>query len=711
MDKSKFLHPLDDSKKTVGSFWFWNDKITDEKTEEQLKMMNRAGVRQATLHARSGLLTPYLSEEWFERVKHAVKITKELGMQLWLYDEDGWPSGNASWTLTKDEAAREHYLEIKSICLSKGEEYVFDRKEKYISITAVYSDGSAEQMPNDSKVCSAKSDTVLYITAVKSDEYEELGKFSIDYMSKEQIRKFIDCTHEKYAERFGDEFGKTIRGTFMDETRFCNALPWTEGFADEFKRRKGYDLIPMLYMLTADTEQSGLVRYDYYDVCADLMLEATFLQIYNWADEHGLETTGHFLGEETLASQSRYNIDMMRMYKGFHVPGIDHLANGIGSLDAKMCSSAAYNYGRTTVNSESFGACGWDMKLEEVVKISNWLYQQGINQHMMHGFYYSIRDERKNDWPPSYFYQWQDWDKLPEYTEMAARMSYMLSDGIAEADVLVYYPIETFWQHFEPNFDLKIAYFKDGYTIENEKAAMLDRDFQLLCNTLSDKNIDYHILNDDAADNFTVKDGKAVNKLTGAEYSVIILPNVELLPEKTARLINTLTENGGKIISYKSNISRIVFKNGSHLTGRGIAEIKVPDISEMYSAESLSSLLEICGENINRHFTVTDGVSETAHTLMHYSNRIQDPYLHDGEQVFGVGITRYLKDGFRIFNVTNYNACDEQLIINVEAGEQPEIFDPQNGDIKPADAYENGSEWTVKLKLPKNRALFIVTRK
>ncbi len=69
----------------------------------------------------------------------------------------------------------------------------------------------------------------------------------------------------------------------------------------------------------------------------------------------------------------------MRHFKYFHVPGIDHLGNGIGSLDAKFCTSAAHNYGRIEISCEAFGASGWDITFEEMIKISNWLYQQGIN--------------------------------------------------------------------------------------------------------------------------------------------------------------------------------------------------------------------------------------------------------------------------------------------------------------------------------------------
>ena len=546
IDETFFRDPSQNPDNCLCSFWFWNDLITDEKTAEQLRMMNRSGVRQATIHARFGLQNQYLSEDWFDRIASCVEAAKDSGMKLWLYDEDGWPSGNASWTITKDEEAREHFLEIRPVYLKAGETASFDTvKKTYLSIAACAGTERNELLDGRKAIdFTADTDTVLYPVEVRVDAYDELGKYSVDYMSRKQLRKFIDCTHEKYAARFQEEFGKTIRGIFMDETRFLNALPWTKDFPEEFKRRKGYDVVPLLYQLVTDGPESRAVRYDYYDVCADLMREATFQQIYDWAEEHGIQTTGHVLGEETLASQSRYNIDIMRQFSAFHLPGIDHLGNGIGSLDAKICSSAAHNYGRDIVNSESFGACGWGMTMEPLIKISNWLYQQGVNQHMMHGFYYSIRNERKNDWPPSYFYQWQDWDLIPQYADMAARMSYMLQGGVTETELLVYYPVETFWQHFQPDFEQQISFFKDGPAVRDEKAQFINDQFQLLCSTLLNKNLDFEIFNSDAAKNFRVEGKALVNSLTGARYTVLVLPVTEVLPEETARLLDTFTAAG-----------------------------------------------------------------------------------------------------------------------------------------------------------------------
>lgn len=51
------------------------------------------------IHSREGLETPYLSEDWMKQVDVAVREAKEKDMEVWIYDEDKWPSGCA-WRIS-----------------------------------------------------------------------------------------------------------------------------------------------------------------------------------------------------------------------------------------------------------------------------------------------------------------------------------------------------------------------------------------------------------------------------------------------------------------------------------------------------------------------------------------------------------------------------------------------------------------------------------
>ena len=87
-------------------FWSINSKLDVGEIKRQISEMNEFGLGGFIFHARAGLETPYLSDEWFEAVGVALEKAKELGLKAWLYDEYGWPSGFVGGKLLKDEKNR-----------------------------------------------------------------------------------------------------------------------------------------------------------------------------------------------------------------------------------------------------------------------------------------------------------------------------------------------------------------------------------------------------------------------------------------------------------------------------------------------------------------------------------------------------------------------------------------------------------------------------
>ncbi|MDZ7605485.1 MAG: hypothetical protein U5K79_07830 [Cyclobacteriaceae bacterium] len=84
--------PIDFS---TAPFWVWNDKVTKEIVDTQLPEFKKQGIYMVFIHPRPGLITEYLGNEWFELVKYSLDKARELGMKIWLYDENSYPSGFA----------------------------------------------------------------------------------------------------------------------------------------------------------------------------------------------------------------------------------------------------------------------------------------------------------------------------------------------------------------------------------------------------------------------------------------------------------------------------------------------------------------------------------------------------------------------------------------------------------------------------------------
>ena len=87
------------------SFWSWNDELNPAELRRQIALMDQAGWGGFFMHARVGLVTPYLGQRWMECIRACVDEARQRGMGAWLYDEDKWPSGFAGGLSVAQAAA------------------------------------------------------------------------------------------------------------------------------------------------------------------------------------------------------------------------------------------------------------------------------------------------------------------------------------------------------------------------------------------------------------------------------------------------------------------------------------------------------------------------------------------------------------------------------------------------------------------------------
>ena len=75
--------------------WVWNDEMDDAEIDNQLAELSAHGFGGAFVHPRPGLISGYLDDDWFAHWGHALETAKKLGMKLYIYDENSYPSGFA----------------------------------------------------------------------------------------------------------------------------------------------------------------------------------------------------------------------------------------------------------------------------------------------------------------------------------------------------------------------------------------------------------------------------------------------------------------------------------------------------------------------------------------------------------------------------------------------------------------------------------------
>ena len=62
-------------------FWVWNKDVTKADIDRTLHDFKNTGFGGVFLHPRYGLITEYLSTEWFDLVKYSRDVAKELGSE------------------------------------------------------------------------------------------------------------------------------------------------------------------------------------------------------------------------------------------------------------------------------------------------------------------------------------------------------------------------------------------------------------------------------------------------------------------------------------------------------------------------------------------------------------------------------------------------------------------------------------------------------
>ena len=293
----------------------------------------------------------------------------------------------------------------------------------------------------------------------------------VDLLNADAVAAFLDSTHAVYARHLGDEFGKTIPALFTDEPcfRFPRytfgefgyraddlAVPWTQDLPAYFQASNGYDLLPHLPSLFFDTGEYQGVRYDFYRTVTRMFTERYTVQLYHWCERHGLKLTGHFMGEDTLLWQIPWVGSVMPHLAWMHIPGVDKLGRNVNGFDSgmvltmKQLDSVVGQTGKPRALCENYGCAGQDFAHTGRKWIGDWAYVLGVNLNNPHMALYSMRGERKRDCPQNLFFQQPWWPENRLIADYFARLSYALSQGERQVDILVIHPIRSAWAEYRP---------------------------------------------------------------------------------------------------------------------------------------------------------------------------------------------------------------------------------------------------------------------
>src|SRR5687767_14172403 len=100
LDLDLFAQPTAEYRGTP--FWSWNTRLDVDQLLRQIDQLKAMGFGGFHIHARTGLATEYLGDEFMAAVVACTEKAAKERMLSWLYDEDRWPSGFAGGLVTRD---------------------------------------------------------------------------------------------------------------------------------------------------------------------------------------------------------------------------------------------------------------------------------------------------------------------------------------------------------------------------------------------------------------------------------------------------------------------------------------------------------------------------------------------------------------------------------------------------------------------------------
>lgn len=430
--------------------WVWNDRLTEEQIRDTLRDLAGQKVRQVFVHPRPGLMTPYLSPEWFHLWKVAVQEAKRLDMNVWIYDENSYPSGFAGgWVPELMPESRGRGLVFKE---SNSAPRWTDHTLAVFSLEGGQAAEVSAKVMRGEPLPAGKYLAALMQRAGNSPWHGD--RCYVDLLYPGVTEKFLEVTLEAYRRELGREFGKRIPGSFTDEPQITPAggLPWTEDLPKQFQQRWGYSLLAQLAALNRPVGDWQRVRHNYYQTLLDLFIERWAKPYYEYCERNGLEFTGHYWEHEW--PNTRLVPDNMAMAAWQQRPGIDILMNQYAENthaqfgNVRSCreiSSVANQLGRSRTLVELYGAGGWDLRFEDMKRIADWLQVLGVNTMDEHLSYITIRGARKRDHPQSFSYHEPWWQDYHAHAVYLTRLSCALSQGRQINRILVLEPTSTAW--------------------------------------------------------------------------------------------------------------------------------------------------------------------------------------------------------------------------------------------------------------------------
>lgn len=358
--------------------------------------------------------------------------------------------------------------------------------------------------------------------------------YAVDVLDARAFNRYWDAAVAPLIADAGRLAGKTLKYLHTDSWE-VEAVNWTPSLRDEFRKRRGYDLLPFVPVLAGRIVDSRPVSnrflHDFRKTIGELAIDHHFRVFRERAHEHGLLIHPESGGPHAVP------IDAQRCLGWDDAPMSEfwawswrHRVGDENRFFVKQPASAAHTYGHRLVVAEGFTTIGphWQETIWDNLKPSfDHALCEGLNLLVWHAF---VCSPREMGMPGQQYFAgthfnpnstW--WSKSQAFLGYVNRCQALLQEGLFVADACYYYGDHV------PNFtQLKRsdpAHVLPGY--------------------------DYDVITEEAILTRTsVRDGRLVLP-DGMSYRLLVLPERRTISLPVLRKLKKLVAAGATVIGPK----------------------------------------------------------------------------------------------------------------------------------------------------------------
>lgn len=545
-----FRNPPADARMMMRWWWF-GPAVTKAQISRELELMKAGGIGGVEIQpvypvalddpGKGFRNLTFLGDEFKAHLTYAADTAMRLGLRFDLTLGSGWPYGGPEIPVTMAAGRLRRVLQNKPPFRLPD----IGNGEQLLAIFSRDAGGKLRQVGTSSiPAGSAAVEYYIFSRTGQMVKRASVGAegFVLDHYSREALDTYLARTGSSLMDATAGSKPKAI---------FCDSLEafgsdWTRDLPEEFKRRRGYDLIPLLPMLASEetSPEARAIRHDWGLTLTELAEERFIQPMQEFARRHGVQfrIQGYGIPPATLSTNRLVDLPEGEGWQWKELRASRWASSAAHLYEKEAASSETW----TWLHSPSFAATPLDMKAE-----ADRHFLQGITQLIGHGwpytaegveypgwrFYASAVFNDKNPW----------WLVMPDISRYVQRVSFLLRQGRHGNSAALYLPNHDTWGDFRLGRPHMIEVLKErlGPSIIPDLLA--------------------------AGYGFDFFDDAATDGVLSGDYRMVVLPAVETMPATTLRKLKSFAERGGIVVATNRLPSR---SPGYRATGAEHSEVQ-----------------------------------------------------------------------------------------------------------------------------------------